>query len=105
MQLEGWKCLECGTVYAPFVKECRCSVKITSNVQLPVCFHTYINEKCTKCGMIMTRITFDSPEPPVPCPHVYPENMTTTAGRICSLCGVQEVLWERSRTIGGITNG
>ena len=102
--LEGWKCLECGTVYAPFVKECRCSVKIESNVQLPVCFHTYINETCTKCGMAMTRITFDSPEPTI-CQHIYGDNRT--AGRFCTLCGTQEVIWEQpgNTCYEGGTNG
>ena len=27
---EGWKCPECNTVYAPFIRECRCSKKKTN---------------------------------------------------------------------------
>jgi len=27
---EGWKCPECHTVYAPFIRECKCSKKKTN---------------------------------------------------------------------------
>ena len=111
MQLEGWKCLECGVIYAPFVKECRCSVKIQDNMDQ--CFHNWpdTSAPCTKCGLKMTGgITFTVP-PNVPvvdisgCVHVYPDSSLTTAGRFCSLCGVQEVLWEKSGTTGGTQQG
>jgi len=138
MQLEGWKCLECGTVYAPFVKECRCSVKIQDNTQLArcdhdwpgpyvpctkcglmttdlqkACFHNWpdTSSPCTKCGLKMGQgITFTVPEgvPKVDisgCVHVYPDSSLTTAGRFCSLCGAQEVLWERPGRPGTISRG
>ena len=109
MQLEGWKCLECGVVYAPFVKECRCSVKIQDNVDLAQCFHLYTEGKCTKCGMVMAGITFTPTVVDTECVHVYPDSSLTTAGRFCSLCGSQEVLWEKpgNTTVsqGGTING
>ena len=112
MQLEGWKCLECGVVYAPFVTECRCSVKIQDNVEQAgtVCFHNWPSSStpCTKCGMVMTEITFMPTVDISGCTHVYPDSSLTTAGRFCSLCGAQEVLWEKpgnTCSICGDTSG
>lgn len=112
MQLEGWKCGECGVVYAPFVTECRCAAKIQDNTE-ETCFHYWPNTStpCTKCGVMMSGITFDMNIPTVDisgCVHVYPDSSLTTAGRFCSKCGAQEVLWERPSTIsaiGGSTDG
>jgi len=33
---EGWKCPECHTVYAPFVRECKCSKRKTNVYAIPV---------------------------------------------------------------------
>lgn len=131
MQLEGWKCLECGVVYAPFIKECRCSVKIQDNVDIAGCPHSYTDGRCTQCGLMMpglvcfhnwpstsapctkcgvmmgAGITFTPTVVPTVdisgCEHVYPDSSLTTAGRFCSLCGAQEVLWERPGTICKVT--
>ena len=29
---EGWKCSECGTVYAPFIRECNCSRNVKPTI-------------------------------------------------------------------------
>ena len=116
MQLEGWKCLECGVVYAPFVTECRCSAKMSTNDVHLVCIHEWPEPyaPCTKCGVRMEGISFTVP-PNVPvvdisgCVHIYPDSSLTTAGRFCSLCGSQEVLWEKTGNTtvpqGGTING
>ena len=115
MQLEGWKCLECGVVYAPFVKECRCSVKmvkIQGNMDADhACFHNWPDSvsPCTKCGIMMTSpVTFDF-QPYVvqtpPCQHLYDDSSLTTAARLCTKCGMQEVRWEKPGTVGGTKEG
>ena len=99
MPLEGWKCLECGVVYAPFVKECRCSVKIKSNEEQVGCLHDYPGPyvACTKCGLMMVsnwdfKSSIDRADQS-PCHHVWSEQ--GRAGRYCTKCMMQEVLWER----------
>ena len=103
MQNEGWKCLECGVVYAPFVRECRCSVNMVGNDQ--VCFHEYADKgtTCTKCGLTMIGLSFDvEPYNATPCQHVYPESGIGTAGTLCTKCGMQKVIWEDpGNTFGG----
>ncbi len=120
---ESWKCIECGVVYAPFVTECRCSVTVATNeihltcvhewtepyapctkcgVKIQeiqaTCFHNWPEPyaPCTKCGMIMGGVRFEVSTPTVDivgCQHIYGDN--TTTGRFCTLCGTQEVLWEK----------
>ncbi len=95
--LEGWKCLECGVVYAPFVTECRCSATISTNEEQVGCFHDWPRPwaPCSKCGLVLGIPTWSAAEEPapVPCQHIFPSE-STTAGNRCTLCGVQEVLWE-----------
>ncbi|KKL25594.1 hypothetical protein LCGC14_2403740 [marine sediment metagenome] len=98
--LEGWKCLECGVVYAPFIKECRCSAKVITNEEQVACFHNWTGPgtKCTKCGLIMIGgITFDSP-PPTICQHIWSESGASTGGRYCLNCGACEPLFSPVKT-------
>ncbi len=126
--LEGWKCLECGVVYAPFVKACRCSVKIQNNYEQVTCLHEWpgpdtpcincglvistvqqacfhnwpeMGPECTKCGLrFVGGITFTTPVPTI-CQHIYGEQLT--AGRFCTLCGMQEVRWEQPGNMCKVT--
>ena len=88
---EGWKCGECGVIYAPFIKECRCSVKIIGNIiGNDACFHDWAGpgHKCTKCGLIhLGGITFDSPSATI-CQHTWSEEGQSTGGQYCTNCGM-----------------
>ena len=78
MQLEGWKCLECGVIYAPFVKECRCSVKIQDNVRIS-CNHNWPSPdaECLNCGLTLESLQ-------AVCFHYWPDTSAP-----CTKCGLK----------------
>ena len=100
MQLEGWKCMECGVVYAPFIKECRCSVKINFNY---ACIHDWPGPgvKCSKCGLINLSGSFiiDTPQQEVlPCQHEWCESGQSTLGPQCKICGALQQPFDNQST-------
>lgn len=93
--INGWKCGECGVVYAPFIKECRCAVKLNDQAE---CFHNWPERHapCTKCGYVipMPSFTFTPTVEKVDlsvCQHTWSEIYTN--GRHCLNCGETEPLF------------
>ena len=68
--IEGWKCPECGQVFAPFVKKC---------------------DTCKGSGVTITPIgTVIDNNPPIqmpPCQHIW--GAMQTNGIFCTICGAQ----------------
>ena len=99
--IEGWKCGECGVVYAPFVTECRCSVKFQGNND--ACIHDWAGPgyTCKKCGFInIGGLDFDTP-PSTICQHTWSELGQSTGGRHCLNCGALEPWFDPIPTAQG----
>jgi len=102
-QMEGWVCPKCETVYAPFIKECRCSVKINFNIS---CIHDWAGpgHKCSKCGLINLggNVTISTPQQEVlPCEHVWSEPGQSTLGPQCKKCGALQQTFDDQSTVTG----
>lgn len=102
MMVEGWKCGECGVVYAPFINECRCSVKYQGNDQAE-CFHNWPEpyHPCTKCGYVTPMPTFTTVQDQTVCQHTWSESGQSTAGRYCLNCGASDPLLPTVTTAQG----
>ena len=75
---KGWQCPGCDKCYAPFVS------------------------RCATCGVSETKITINPTVQMPSCEHQWGTERTTL-GRLCILCGTQEVIWEQPGNTSDIT--